>query len=234
MNTIVIGLLLLSLMVSCEKPSISRRNHQIQVETEDQVILLSPACLELSPEGASLQVNILTSDYWEATFVLVDKGWCSASPLSGAKGYSSISIVADENNTDTTRRATLSISSGKGKVEIAISQYYIERLSISQCKLSIGPESQSVGVTVESNVSVNVDMPQECSWIRLDNGYLPPVYSFLVEGNYSQESRTAVISFHGGKTQLSQTLTIIQNKNDNTNPEFESNIIIPGFDDNDW
>ena len=219
-------------VASCEKQPIAK---QMPTETEDEIKVSSSLNQELPPEGGSVQLSFSSSGSWKAQFVSGSPSeWCSANPLSGEKGTQSISIYAGKNETDATRSAILRITSGNRSADITISQYYVELLTISQNEINIGPESQSIKVSVTSNVSVSVDVPQDCTWVRCSSDSSSSLYSFIIEENSSSESRTAEIRFCGGKTQLSQILRIVQNKKEDSNPNLGFDVDAPGFGDAEW
>lgn len=227
-------LCMLSLMVSCEKPSGDEPGQQTKPETEDEVKVLSSTNLEFAPEGGSLEVPFTASGSWTAQFISSSPdSWCIANSLSGTKDIRKISLSADGNNTNATRTATFRISSGKANADIAISQYYIEHLTLSQTVFTIGPESQTIEVIVTSNVDVNVVIPTSCSWAHITEETLSS-YKFLIEENPTDSVRTAEIRFSGGMTQLSQTVIITQDKNNSADPGLGSDIDIPGFGNEDW
>lgn len=219
-------------VASCEKPPITP---QIPTVPEDKIEIYSSLNQELPPEGGSNQVSFSSSGPWTAQFISSSPNdWCAADPLSGAKETKFINLYAGENDTDATRTAILRISSGNECAEVTISQYYVEHLTIFPNEFIIGPESQSIKVSVTSNVSVGIDVPQSCTWVRYSSDPSSSIYTLIIEENRSSELRTAEIWFYGGKTQLSQKLNIIQNKNEDSNPGIHCDIEIPGFEDNDW
>lgn len=233
---IVMWLCMLSMMVSCEKPSGDEPGQLTKPETEDEVKVLLSTNLEFAPEGGSLEVSFNASGSWTAQFISSSPdSWCTANPLSGTKDIQIISLSADGNNTNATRTATFRISSGKANADIFISQDYIEHLTLSQTEFTIGPESQTLEVIVASNVDVNVEIPTSCSWAHKTEETSPSSsYKFLIDENSTDSARTAEIRFYGGKTQLSHTVVIIQNNNNSTDPGLGSDINIPGFGNEDW
>lgn len=219
-------------VASCEKSPIT---HEAPDETVDEIKVNSSLNQELPPEGGSIRISFSSSGTWTAQFVSGSpSGWCSANPLSGAKETQFISIYAGENDTDATRTAILRIASGNGSADINISQYYIEHLTISQNEFNVGPESQSIKVSVTSNVIVSVDVPQDCSWIHCAGDSSSSLYTFMIEENDNSEARIAEICFYGGKTPLSQILRIIQDKQEDSNPGIGFDVDVPGFGDEEW
>lgn len=234
---IVLWLCMLPVVFSCEKSTTDKPGQQTTPKKEGEVRVLSSTNLEFTPEGGTLQISFTSSDSWTAQFVSSSpNSWCTVEPFSGTKDIQSISISADENNTNATRTATLRISSEKAKADVFISQYYIEFLTLSQTEFTVGPESQTIEVFVNSNTVLSVEIPTSCSWIHKteESSLSTESYKFLINENTTDASRTVAIRFYGGKSQLSQTVVIIQDKKNATDSGLASDIEIPGYENDNW
>jgi len=223
-------------MASCEKSSVGNVESDPQPDEKDVVEILSSKSIELSPDGDEAQVKFSSSGAWTARSVSgFSIEWCDVTPESGEKGEQTIIISADGNDTDKPRSARLVITSGDASAEVEISQHYVEYLTLSHDVANIGAEGGFLEVEVVSNVDVAVEIPDDCTWVILDESASDRrMYKFSIEENKDKDSRSVEIIFCGGRSKLRKGILITQDKIDSDDNGLGSDVSIPGYGNDEW
>jgi hypothetical protein len=170
----------------------------IDVTQAGRYINVSQTNVNLTAEaGASGKITIDSNTDWE---IIEYPNWVSLSKAEGVSGTSSISIVAEKNNSVTARSGSILV---KGKtVDIS------KAITVKQEGISFG--EQQLGFDWHSgSIELNLDFPEAWSaavssgWISLSNyvGTGATSVTVSVTKNDSEDARTGTITFVSeGKT----------------------------------
>ena len=152
-------------------------------------------------EGTKESSVVFTApEKWSATLP-ENPDWVKLTASKGNAGYSRLACRANDENENLGARETfVRISFGKYTFDIPVSQAQKDVILSEDTTFKLGFDAQQFTVRTMFNVDYEVDIP--VSWIKcittkaqLNEG----IARFEVEENTSEESRTAEITFKGGK-----------------------------------
>ncbi len=177
--------------------------HGCNTPGEDEHPTISPTSettLVIGSEGGEATVCFTASHDWTATPVngRAD-GWLTVSPPSGPAGKGSVKIVAAGNDSFDERNATVRINSSTARLDVQITQKQKDALTVTPSKTEFGPEGGRFSIEVLSNITYEIEMGDECDWIRQvsTRGLVSSTLDFSVTANGSIEKREGEIIIKG-------------------------------------
>lgn len=127
--------------------------------------------------------------------------WVKLTSYQGNSGYSRLACRANDENANLGSRETVArLTIGDYTFDIPVVQGQKDIILTDGQTLDLGYKAQEFGVLTQFNVDYTVEVSG--SWITCITTKAPlneRVERFVVEENSSEDSRTAVISFKGGK-----------------------------------
>lgn len=181
-------------------------------EVESRIELVDKAQKDLifDSDGASTTVHVYANKEWTSS---VNADWIKLSPEKGLAGEKiSVNISVEGNETTDERRAEVVLSCGsESSVKINIVQSQKDKLKLDSERIEIGPEAQTVSVTVGHNV--DYEIVTDAEWIsqKSTKGYVEDKLSFEIQENEIPEERTGTIRFVPTlQKKLEKSLTIVQ------------------------
>ncbi len=214
------------LLVSCEKPDNNKggvaptpptpTTPTTPTDPTASVVIASGTDLNpsISSSGGNTQIKFTAYENWTASVTETKSvDWISIDKTSGGPGDITITVTIKENDTYDSRSATLKISSGSTTIKIEFTQKQSEEepeLAVGQHEYEVGCGEGEVKIEVSGNVSCYFQVSEYWLWLnRCDPGN-PSTYFFQISKNYSNESRTAEISFINDEYELKETVKITQ------------------------
>lgn len=175
--------LLLVLAAACGKENTSKND----VNNKDTIVLDTPSTYSMEAKGESATIAFTASTKWTATS---SANWLSLTPASGASGRCEAILRASANSATSAREATLSIAAGSATQTITVSQAAAvpEVFEVSVVDRKSPAAGESFSVAVNTNMAVNIEVPDWVTATRTDKGY-----DFVVSANETSGSRTGTV-----------------------------------------
>ena len=170
---------------------------------------------DISSEGETFEIDMITSHNWEVEVDESSSSWISVSPKRGSAGESTVQISVSANDSDTERCGYVTIKSNNISRDISIRQDgYIVGLYIPNSQLSwninSGEQTLKVDLTANADWSVEAD-GSSSSWISVTPSRGEAgnhTLNITVSANKSEERRVGTLTISSGK--LSKDIVIIQ------------------------
>ena len=199
-NTLNIIALLLSLLlfVGCEK------------DVDDERLRVLPEIIEIGREGGVVQVDIESTSGWKV-MVPSDCSWVTSDRYESEVGHRQwIKLTISKNNTESTRKATITISNRGQSCDIAITQSAIS-FDIAPKSIDVGADKTTQDITINSNISWSAKTSS--SWIyvsKLSGSTGTTTLTVDIGANTSTSSRSGYVEFYNTEYNVSKTITITQ------------------------
>lgn len=122
------------------------------------------------------------------------------------------SIKSNDSYDERTAIITFVGNDGETKKEISITQLQTNAILLTSSVFDISAEEQSVSLVFTANVNVNVEIPDDVSWISFapTKAMSERTVELLVMANDSPEKRTAVVTLTDENSSVSEAVTINQ------------------------
>ena len=122
------------------------------------------------------------------------------------------SIKSNDSYDERTATITFVGNDGETKKEISITQLQTNAILLTSSVFDISAEEQSVSLVFTANVNVNVEIPDDVSWISFapTKAMSERTVELLVMANDSPEKRTAVVTLTDENSSVSEAVTINQ------------------------
>ena len=183
----------------------------VQSGVEPQLILTQKE-FELPAEGGSVKIELQTNA-GGADYAIEESAreWISASAEPLSTEHSSFSFDIKANAGMQPREGRIIISAGGVSDTAIISQSgIVPEITLSQTEFSVSADGGEVTVGIQSNVEVEVCMPDD-SWIsRTDDGSVPESCTFRIDPNTDSKQRKTQIVFSAIDGSAVQTVTVTQ------------------------
>ncbi len=117
-------------------------------------------------EDLSFKVTFKTNVDWTAA-LKEQVQWCTVTPAKGVAGDAAVTVIAEENEAEEERTATLVITAGAVVKEILLTQeaVFIPRLAVEPAGVTIAQEGGSATVEVKTNVEYTVTVAEDATWL---------------------------------------------------------------------
>ena len=195
--TIVVGILMGLLFVSCEQPT---------------MLSVSQTALTFENSGGNQSVTITANKVWTASS---NQGWLRVSPSSG-EGTTTLSVSCEGNTTYDSRTGNITIVSEELTQTISVTQAEGLGLIVSQTEYNITNDAQTLSVEVQANVQYIVDIDAACrDWIKQNStkALSPNTVKFDISKNESYDGREGKITIRQTNGSLSATVVVKQSQN---------------------
>lgn len=149
------------------------------------------------------------------------------------------SIKSNDSYDERTAIITFVGNDGETKKEISITQLQTNAILLTSSVFDISAEEQSVSLIFTANVNVNVEIPDDVSWISFapTKAMSERTVELLVMANDSPEKRTAVVTLTDENSSVSEAVTINQAGYQADYITFEDNlfkeVLVEQYDSND-
>ena len=199
-NTMNIIALLLSLLlfVGCEK------------DVSDEQLRVSPEIIEIGCVGGTQQVDIGSTSGWKVV-VPSNCTWVKSDRYEGEGGHRQwIKLTISKNNTEETRKATITISNRGQSCDIAITQSALS-FDVTPESIDVGKDKTSKDININSNISWSAKTSD--SWISLSKSSGDAGYSKItvtIAKNTTGDARTGHIEIYNHDYNLTKSVTITQ------------------------
>lgn len=138
--------------------------------------------------------------------------WIKEQSSSGADGTYKHTFIVDKNSSTDSREGAVAVYNDETSFYVAVEQEGANAyLRVGKNQYNVGPDGESIRVTVESNVDVEVVMPQ-AGWISREwnKSLTSDLYYFEIAPNEDANSRSAEIIFRNSGKKLQSSVTVIQ------------------------
>lgn len=151
--------LILFVVVSCkDTPHVEEVVHDLQVSVKELPVIGS--------SGGTVKFNVTSTMPWSIGNV---KDWCTVSPVFGVKGTTEVTIDCSENKEYDERNSSIQITSGAFIENLILVQKQKDALLLSSNKIECDSDGGKVVVEINSNVSFEFEVEDECSdWIKVN------------------------------------------------------------------
>lgn len=197
---ISVALMAVLVTVSC------RNKVEDKLQLEPEVSLTGDTVLDAG--SCNLALKLESNSSWTAD---VDQGWCRISPSRGDAGEFSLYVMADANERNTERSASLTVRSGSFKKRVTLIQKYEGSLTVSSGRIEVPCEGDIISVRVRHNIDIECEVEGDAvEWILpvVTKSMETSVLQFEVVENETMEKREGRIMIHGGD--LTETVTVYQ------------------------
>ena len=189
-------------------------------------VILSRENEAVSSKGGTFTVDINTNvDVSMA--ITAGAEWISEVSTKAMSTHSYTFRAAPNESTDS-REGKITFNNAESGVEatVTVTQMQKDALVISQALYEIGASGGAISIEATTNVELDVRISEP--WVRrITTKALENVsYGFEVEANAGYDVRECTITFSGGETPVSQTVTVCQDGVDGFIPEFEEEYTI--------
>ena len=178
-------------------------------DPEEAEIKIEVTSIVIPADGGTEQVKFSSTQDWNADVQYNEGGsWCTVSPENGTAGNATITIKADANPNDTDRTATLTISSGKIKKTVKISQKQKDALTVTASRFEVSADGEDIEVILKANIEFEHKISTD--WITLAETKATTTHKlvFHVSPNESTELREGKITFTSGN--INEVVTVVQ------------------------
>ena len=199
-NTMNILALLLSLLlfVGCEK------------EVDDERLRVTPVNIKIGYEGGTAQVDIESTSGWKV-IVPSDCTWVKSDRYESEVGHRQwIKLTISKNNTESTRKATITIRNRGQSRQVAITQSALS-LSVTPESIDVGADKTTKDITINSNISWSA--MSSSSWITLSRSSGDAGYSKItvtIAKNTTANSRSGYIEIYNTEYDIFKIVDINQ------------------------
>ena len=199
-NTLNILALLLSLLlfVGCEK------------DVNDERLRVTPEIIEIGCEGGTQQVDIESTSGWKV-IVPSDCTWVKSDRYESEVGHRQwIALTISKNNTESTRKATITISNRGQSQDITITQSALP-FSVTPESIVVGTDQTTKDITINSNISWSA--MSSSSWITLSRSSGDAGYSKItvtIAKNTTGNSRSGYIEIYNTEYNIFKIVDINQ------------------------
>ena len=200
---IFILLLIASFSTSCDQ--------FMESLTSDRITLANEANKDLhfGGEGGSKSIVMKASTDWSA---VSDKKWCRLTPTEGLSSDIQLTINVDENRSDESRKAVVTITAGECSLVIDVTQDERSTLSVEEADYVMPMDGGTFQVVLKHNVKYQVKIPKSAPWIEeiSAKAVSESVHVFQVQPNDDCEDRTAVITIISDDEELDEEISVFQ------------------------
>ena len=175
-------------------------------DKNDPELIVSTDNLTFTKDGGDNTIHIKTNQKWT---VASSESWCTVSPASGeGTGTIKLTVSAQANTTTDIRNATLTITAGNIKKEVAVTQALTNLLVVKKNIYDVKSEGENI--TVELQTSGSHEIVINGDWITKSSTKAVSDVSevFVIAPNKNIFEREGTIVFKVGN--LSETVTIAQ------------------------
>ena len=196
-NTMNIIALLLSLLlfVGCEK------------DVNDERLRVSPEIIEIGCEGGTVQVDIESTSGWKVS----NSTWVTSDRYGGEGGHRQwIKLTISKNNTNSTRKATITISNRGQSCQVVVTQSAL-LFGVTPESIDVGIDKTTKDITINSNISWSAKTSD--SWFILSKYSGNAGYSKItvtIAKNTTSDTRTGHIEIYNHDYNLTKSVTITQ------------------------
>ena len=186
-------------LLGCDGPSGTEVLGEIKLSSSSKDVI------EIDSEGSTESVRFSSALDWYAECA---DTWLTISPMEGGPGPARISIKADQNDTQESRQAVVTLCSDGFELPITVTQ---EPFVATFDLLDVEKEVSCLGGEIVVSVYTDVDFSYECqdNWVKGPSTKAPRTrqVAFTVEPNTLPQERTTVITFVAGDITKEFTLT---------------------------
>ena len=199
-NALNIIALLLSLLlfVGCEK------------DVNDERLRVTPEIIEIGREGGVVQVDIESTSGWKLV-VPSNCTWVKSDRYESEVGHRQwIKLTISKNKTESTRKATITISNRGQSQDIAITQSALS-FSVTPESIDVGADKTTQDITINSNISWSAKASD--SWFSLSKGSGDAgnsKISVTIAKNTTGDARTGHVEIYNHDYNLTKSITITQ------------------------
>lgn len=159
-------------------------------------------------------IHFTAGSAWSASS---NAGWCHISPASGTEGNAGITVTVDKNQTQESRKANITITTGKASATVTVSQNIIYVMDFKDNTFVVPCTGDTIKVNFTTNMSYEYAIPEDCNWIKpvtKTKGLENHTLYFLVEANSTYDTRNEEIEFINKADRKSQSITVSQLQKD--------------------
>ena len=205
-QNIIFVLALCLLLITC-----SDSNDPIkEIENKDPFIILKKETIDFTNEGGSEAILVESNVTWT---VKSSASWCTISPSSGNKSTESINLSANANEDYDNRSCTVTIESGNISKIVTLFQSQKDAIILSQKDFELTSKAQLVELEIKTNIDYEVMIPKEAKdWVTLAITRALRTEEVVLDigENKNSDKRTVEVIVKDKKTDLQETVTILQ------------------------
>jgi len=166
------------------------------------ITITSGTSATISENGGEVSISFTSSDTWNASVASVASSWCEIGTKSGKAGSATIIATIKPNDSYSERNASVTISSGKAKASVTITQKQNDAILISSDKVELDVNGGIFEIKVKSNVNYTYTVTSGNEWIKegdLGTKALKESSIFLkADENWDPESREGEVTVTNG------------------------------------
>ena len=178
-------------------------------------LLLTSSKFELSQEGGTIDVEVKANINYQLEVAETAKGWITpTSTRALTTRKHSFAIAASEEYEK--REGEIYIKSGNKVESVKVYQAGGAIFMLSKNECSVSDKGETITVDIRSNMEYGVQLP-EVDWIHdmaSTRGASSHTLQYVIDTNEGYDSRSAEIIFYDKKSNLKDTLKVIQAQRD--------------------
>jgi len=181
--------------------------------TEDPPTLnISGKTQTIANSGGSLSATINANKPWNASS---NVSWAKLSATSGQSGQTSLTITVDPSSETEDRYAKIVVTCSTLRDTITICQLQKNTIILEITTIEIPETESEFSVNVKYNINIITEITKGSDWIKAvepTKAMSSKEFFFSAKENTTLEDRIGTIVFKSSGTNVSETLTVIQNK----------------------
>lgn len=203
------------------KSSLGSEQITVYQEAGKPAIILSSERVSVKSEGGTFTVDV--SSNVDVAMEITDGSQWLGEVVTKSMSTHSYTFKADPNESEDPREGRIRFTNVENGLEsiVTVTQMQKDALVVSPSLHEVGALGESISIEAMTNVELNVSV--SASWVRqiATKSVRKETYDFEVDANGGYDDRECTITFSGGDTPVSQTVTVRQDGADGFIPEFE-------------
>ncbi|MDE5610779.1 MAG: SUMF1/EgtB/PvdO family nonheme iron enzyme [Odoribacter sp.] len=175
-------------------------------------IVLAKDKHDVSQDGGTLTVEVLSNIDYEVTIPETFRSWISPAPDSKAVESKTYRFIIAANDTPESRHGYIVFSGNEVNDTISVYQAQKDCLLLDQDSYDVAATGETFTVELKTNVDYEVVMPDDADWVsRMETRALrTDKLSFSVLKNEGRDDRSALVVVKDKNSELSDTLCVRQ------------------------
>lgn len=184
-------------------------------QKQKDALTVTASKFEIDDEGGEILIEVMANIDFDYIIEESAKEWVK---YNTTRAYEASTLVFNvEKNEGNKREAKITIESGEFSEEVRIYQESgVPTIILSKNNSAVTSDATTIVVDVKSNVDVAVEIPADVDWIseNTTRAFSTNTYYFDISQNDTGETRYAKIHFTNKANDVTESITVIQLKQD--------------------
>lgn len=184
-------------------------------QKQKDALTVTASKFEIDDEGGEILIEVMANIDFDYVIEESAKEWVK---YNTTRAYEASTLVFNvEKNEGNKREAKITIESGEFSEEVRIYQESgVPTIILSKNNSAVTSDATTIVVDVKSNVDVAVEIPSDVDWIseNTTRAFSTNTYYFDISQNDTGETRYAKIHFTNKANDVTESITVIQLKQD--------------------